>query len=187
MGSIVKHMMLAAAGVALVLAPLILPDVARSESLSGPVPARVVRVIDGDTVEVRARVWLGQDVTTNVRLAGVDAPELGGRAKCRAERELAEEARAFLEALTLTERIGLSAIENDKYGGRVVARITLPGGGDLGERLVAEGLAMPYGAQATWCNARASEPAPAQRAAKQALGNLRKTISTAPAAYALAQ
>ena len=45
------------------------------------VPARVVRVIDGDTVEVLARPWPGQTIQAIVRLAGVDAPELRGEVR----------------------------------------------------------------------------------------------------------
>ena len=32
-----------------------------AEIVPGPIPARIVRVIDGDTIVVRARIWLGQD------------------------------------------------------------------------------------------------------------------------------
>ena len=60
--------------------------------LPGPIPAALVRVIDGDTIEVRARIWLDLDLTTRVRLAGIDAPELNGA--CPEERRRAEEARA---------------------------------------------------------------------------------------------
>jgi hypothetical protein len=31
------------------------------ESLAGPVPATVERVIDGDTLEIRARIWLAKN------------------------------------------------------------------------------------------------------------------------------
>jgi micrococcal nuclease len=47
-------------------------------------PAEVVRVIDGDTLEARVRIWPGMDVTTRVRLRGIDAPEL--HARCEGER-----------------------------------------------------------------------------------------------------
>ena len=43
--------------------------------LKGPVAANVERVIDGDTVIVKARIWLDQDLTVVVRLAGIDAPD----------------------------------------------------------------------------------------------------------------
>jgi Iap family predicted aminopeptidase len=40
---------------------------ARADSdLPGPIPAALVRVIDGDTIEVRARIWLDLDLTTRV-------------------------------------------------------------------------------------------------------------------------
>ena len=62
-----------------------------AEILAGPVPATVIEVIDGDTIAVQARIWLGQAIKTRVRLAGVDTPELRG--DCPAERELAARAR----------------------------------------------------------------------------------------------
>ena len=35
-----------------------------AERLAGPIPARVLAVIDGDTIEVQARIWLGQEINT---------------------------------------------------------------------------------------------------------------------------
>ena len=52
---------------------------AGSEVLAGPVPARILRVIDGDTLRVRTRIWLGMDMEIDVRINGIDAPELRGR------------------------------------------------------------------------------------------------------------
>ena len=66
------------------------------QSVPGPVPAKVLRVIDGDTLMVRARIWIGQEIEIKVRLAGVDAPEL--RAKCERERILARPARDLVAA-----------------------------------------------------------------------------------------
>jgi endonuclease YncB( thermonuclease family) len=62
--------------------------------MPGPVAAELLRVIDGDTIEVRAKIWLEIDVTTRVRLAGIDAPELNGA--CPEERQLAQGARSAL-------------------------------------------------------------------------------------------
>ena len=62
------------------------------------VVARVVRVVDGDTFRATIADWpkvVGENIP--VRVAGVDAPE--PRGKCQAEKDLAEAARAFLEAL----------------------------------------------------------------------------------------
>jgi endonuclease YncB( thermonuclease family) len=54
-------------------------------------PAEVLRIIDGDTFEARVNLWPGLDVTTRVRLRGIDAPEL--KARCGEERIKAEAAR----------------------------------------------------------------------------------------------
>jgi endonuclease YncB( thermonuclease family) len=127
-----------------------------AESLPGPVGARVLRVLDGDTIEVRAHIWLGQEVATRVRLAGVDAPELEGA--CRSERALAMRARAYLAARLATADggladVSLSDIRAGKYGGRVLARVRTAGGEDLSQALLAAGLARAYAGKARrpWC------------------------------------
>lgn len=143
---------------------------AAREVLSGPVPARIVKVIGGDTLVVRARIWLGHEVETRVRLAGLDAPEMSGR--CPRERELARAARAFLLARLDGAVVTLHDIRYGKFAGRVLARIeTRPndsnrsggggatgGGGasrseDLGAALLAAGLARPYDGRRRlpWC------------------------------------
>lgn len=121
------------------------------EILPGPVPATVLEVIDGDTVKLRAHIWLGQEVETAVRLDGVNAPELRG--DCAAERRLAAAARDYLAGLLGDGRVSLRDIAQDKYGGRVVAKIAVMGGRDVGDALLAAGLARPYdgGARGSWC------------------------------------
>jgi endonuclease YncB( thermonuclease family) len=51
-----------------------LPGVAANVLVRHAHPAEVLRVLDGDTFEARVRLWPGLDVTTKVRLRGVDAP-----------------------------------------------------------------------------------------------------------------
>ena len=124
------------------------------DRLAGPVPAQVLSVIDGDTIEVRAVIWLGQVVSTRVRLAGIDAPELRG--KCARERALAERARAYLLARLeggKRAQVRLRDIRYGKYAGRVLARVETAGGEDLGRGLLAAGLARPYAGRArtSWC------------------------------------
>ncbi|MGE4529243.1 MAG: thermonuclease family protein [Rhodospirillaceae bacterium] len=125
-----------------------------AERVDGPVTAQVVRVIDGDTVEVLAKPWLGMTITTRVRVAGIDTPEKGSRAKCPAEAALAERASAAARAaLPAGAQVRISGIAEDKYGGRVVARIADPQGRDVGQALIAAGLARPYdgGRKSSWC------------------------------------
>jgi len=129
----------------------------RRGPLAGPVEARVERVIDGDTFEARVRVWFGQDVVTLVRLRGIDAPEL--KAGCAEELDAARRARAALEELLGSGRLVLTEISDDKYFGRVVARVTVAGDGfpetDAAGALIAAGHARPYsgGRRDGWCAA----------------------------------
>lgn len=119
-------------------------------AFDGPVKADVVRVIDGDTFEAAARIWLGEAIDVHVRIEGIDAPEL--HARCPDERERAEAARSWL-----ADRIGggvveLSTVRYDKYGGRVRATVR-DTHGNVGEAMIRRGLARPYhgGRRAPWC------------------------------------
>ena len=119
--------------------------------LPGPIPAELVRVIDGDTIEVRARIWLDIDVTTRVRLAGVDAPEIDGA--CDLERRRARAARRFVETwIGEHAPVALHDIRRDKYGGRVVADVIATGGDDLAQALLTARLAHSIGTDpGRWC------------------------------------
>ncbi len=137
----------------LLLAGVTVPDTAPglAEIVPGPVPARVLRVIDGDTIVVRARIWLGQDIETQVRLDGVDAPEMNG--KCESERRLAVNARNFIVAMTAGGVVVLHQIHYGKYAGRVVARVTSPDDRDFSKALIGAGLGRAYKGRrrASWC------------------------------------
>lgn len=124
-----------------------------ADSLPGPLPARVLAVIDGDTVVARVRIWIGQEVETRVRLAGIDAPELHG--KCPQERTLAVMARDFLGRRVDGAEVTLRDVHYGKYAGRVVARLAADGVPDLSQALIDRGLARAYdgGARASWCPA----------------------------------
>lgn len=133
-----------------------------AERLSGPVAARVVEVVDGDTLVVRAAIWLGQEVETRVRLAGIDAPEIRGR--CARERRLAGAAKTFVARRLAaggeaSGQVQLTDIRYGKYAGRVLARVRAADGAELGAALVAAGLARPYdgGGRRGWCDVAATE------------------------------
>ena len=114
-----------------------------AEMLSGPVPATVLDVVDGDTITVRARIWLGQAIETRVRLAGIDTPELRGR--CDEERALAVRAREALQAYLSGHQVTLTDIRHGTYAGRVVARVSAGDRPDIAESLLTAGLARSYG------------------------------------------
>ena len=63
----------------------------------GPVEAVVVEVLDGDTFLAEATVWPGHSVRVNVRIRGIDAPEM--KARCDVERDAALRAREALASL----------------------------------------------------------------------------------------
>lgn len=138
------------AGLVTILGALSLAAVVSKHELEGPVAAEVLRVVDGDTLTVRAHIWIGQELTTNVRLSGVNAPELSGN--CERERSLAQAARRFLVARVEGRAVTLRKIGLDKFGGRVVATVE-DGSGDLSAALLAAQLAVPYdgGRRGSWC------------------------------------
>ena len=117
----------------------------------GPVVADVVRVIDGDTFEAAARIWLGEAIDIHVRIEGIDAPEL--HARCADERRRAEAARDYLANRIGDGEVELSAVRYDKYGGRVRA-VVRDAGGDVGAAMIAKGYARPYHGERRrpWCD-----------------------------------
>jgi len=121
--------------------------------LHGGQPAQVVRVLDGDTFEARVHVWPGIDITTKVRLRGIDAPEL--RARCPDERLKAEAARDALAAMLSDGDVMVIRVGLDKYGGRVLADAVTRSVSDVGTAMLANGLARPYGGgkRQSWCDA----------------------------------
>ena len=121
-----------------------------SEAFAGPIQATVERVIDGDTIDVLARIWLGQTLHVRVRIDGVDAPEL--HARCTEERRMALAARDYLARRLLGADITLTQVLYDKYGGRVRAKVA-DAMGDVAAALLTTGLARPYAGEKRepWC------------------------------------
>lgn len=119
-------------------------------AMPGPVPARVVKVVDGDTFRATVSVWLDHTVSTAVRLRGVDTPEMKGR--CPEELAAARRAQERLAEL-LHDGATLTQITRDKYAGRVDATVTTASGHDVAEVLISEGHARRYagGKRQGWC------------------------------------
>lgn len=110
-------------------------------------------VIDGDTVRLRG----GQ----TFRLVGFDTPETGRQARCAYERQLGDAATAQLQTLTRTAAsavlkpvqcscpAGTDGTSACNYGRS--CGILRPDGRDVGEILIAEGLARQFACGATGC------------------------------------
>ncbi len=125
--------------------------IARADNLAGPIPAEIIRVVDGDTVKVRATIWLDQTLVISVRLRGIDAPELF-RPKCAAKKTLARSAKAsVLASSPVGSHVTLTNISRGKYAGRVIASVTTTDGETLATRLLAQGQAIVMGTDKPWC------------------------------------
>jgi endonuclease YncB( thermonuclease family) len=120
-------------------------------TLRGGHPAEVLRVIDGDTFEARVKIWPGMEITTRVRLRGIDAPEM--KSRCDDERVKAEASRDALVHLLNEGSVGISGIGQDKYGGRVDADVSTARTPDVSAALAERGLARRYagGKRESWC------------------------------------
>lgn len=120
------------------LTALILTTAAQAQSL---------RVIDGDTVDINGE---------RIRLATIDAPETGGRARCAYERDLGDKATARLRELLTDANIFIA--RGDLADGRLIDRygrtlaVVYADGQAVGAVLVQEGLARWWtGRRESWC------------------------------------
>lgn len=103
--------------------------------------AQVIRVIDGDTIEVQ----LPSDVRAKVRLVGLDAPELNSTntrpPECQAE-IAREHLLNLLAGKTVTLEPDVAQADTDRYG-RLLRFISV-GGADIGAQMISAGLAKEY-------------------------------------------
>lgn len=128
-------------------------SVASSTSFAQSYNWEVKRVVDGDTIEV-VSTMLPTELKLFVRVNGVDTPEKGSRAKCPEERALSEKATNYTKKVIKTARsITFSKIKWDKYGGRVLADVSIDGN-SLSDSLVKQGLARVYHGEKKqgWCH-----------------------------------
>ena len=114
-------------------------------------PAEVVRVLDGDTFEARVHLWPGLEITTRVRLRGIDAPEM--KARCGEERARAEAARDTLRSILDQGEVGISNVALDKYGGRILADASTQATPNVSTALLGAGAVRRYsgGQRDGWC------------------------------------
>jgi endonuclease YncB( thermonuclease family) len=114
-------------------------------------PAEVLRVLDGDTFEARVRIWPGMDVTTRIRLRGIDAAEM--HARCDEERGKAVAAREALARILAEGAVGISGVAQDKYGGRVDADVSTAKTANVSAEMLQRGLVRAYrgGRRESWC------------------------------------
>ena len=108
-------------------------------------------MIDGDTFEAQVHLWPGLDMTTRVRLRGIDAPEM--KAACADETRMAEGASEALRVMLAEGDVAIFNIGPDKYHGRVVADAATRQTANVSSALLAAGHARRYegGRRNSWC------------------------------------
>jgi len=134
-----------------VLSPI---ELNAKDQLTNNYPIEIIEVKDGDTLKVRVHQWLDTWLTTSVRVYGIDTPEKSWRGKCDEEKALGELATAFTKEWVKGQQLHITNISNDKFGGRVDALVVRSNGEQLGEALIANGLARPYFGKkkSSWCD-----------------------------------
>lgn len=101
-------------------------------------------VIDGDTIDVRGE---------RVRIANLDAPDVGTHAKCALEEQRGQRAKAYAiriirsaHSVAVADRQG-----HDRYG-RSLARVIVDGE-DFAGLMIRKGVARPWGGRSSdWCS-----------------------------------
>ena len=114
-----------------------------------------VKITDGDTIklDVSKESPLIKKLGLSVRIKGIDTPEKGSEAKCDKENALGQQATKFTTDLVGNKELLLSQVENDHYGGRIVANVKV-GGVDIAQELLKKGLARVYNGEKkkSWCD-----------------------------------
>jgi len=108
---------------------------------------KIVRVYDGDTVTIAARIhiddkYIAKLFRFNVRLRGIDTPEL--KTKHATEKALAIKARDALSEQIMNKMVLLENVGYDKYGRILADVITVEGNINISEWMLANGYAVEY-------------------------------------------
>lgn len=133
------------------ISPMLSSIALAGDKLIGPISARVLKVHDGDTLQVMAHIWPGHDVRVHVRIKGINAPEL--KSKCKRERRLALRARSHLQKLVSDRRVQLKQVTHGKYYGRVLAQVSGNNRVDIKTAMLESGHARAYRGRKrnSWC------------------------------------
>lgn len=99
--------------------------------------ATLIRVVDGDTIDVDIDLGFGVHMQTRLRLAYINAPERGTPEGTAATNYVV---KRLVEPFT----VRTSKDAKEKYG-RYLATVILPDGEVLNSTMLAKGVAKPYG------------------------------------------
>jgi len=134
---------------------------ATSATFSTELILPILKVYDGDTIKTQMPLPAPLN-KIGIRVFGIDTPEMGGRAKCNTERELALKAKAVVEKLALSHSYMIvTNFEWDKFGGRIVGTVHI-GDANVAPTLLEAGLAYPYFGEKKnkyrWCPESSENP-----------------------------
>lgn len=120
----------------------------------GPYVGQYVKNYDGDTVTLKLLIWPDLVKTAQVRILGIDAPEVRG--ECDREKRQAREARDYLADLLTDAGIVRVTVHGFGKFGRPLADLEV-GDRNVGELMIDQGHARRYdgGARASWCDPNA--------------------------------
>lgn len=116
------------------------------------VPATVVYIFDGDTFSALIKLEDDIKISVRVRILDIDAPEISG--KCDSEIQGALKAKKRLaELLPIGSNVDLRDVKDDKYLGRIDARVKNTDGVDISSTMIKEKLVRKYGGgkRYGWC------------------------------------
>lgn len=107
---------------------------------------KVVRVYDGDTITISARIIIdGVEIPKifrfNVRIRGIDSPEL--KTKNPKEKALAIQSRDRLAGFIMNDMVTLENVDYDKYG-RILADVKTKDGTNVSSWMLENKLAVEY-------------------------------------------
>lgn len=126
---------------------------AEAEDIYGNYKAVVIRVIDGDTIELDVQIWPQLIQRTKLRLNGVNTPEKRGKGIKDCEKQAAMKATSFTQQwLKDSKFVTVYQVKLGKYASRVLGNISI-NGKLLSDALVEAGHAKLYdgGKREPWC------------------------------------
>ncbi len=108
--------------------------------------AKVLRWVDGDTVDMLVDLGQGVCIKGRYRLAGIDAPEIRKRAGVtQAEKSAGLALRASLDAeFPAGSVFSVSTSKQGKFGRYLIVMYPIGSDESLNDRLLREGLVKPY-------------------------------------------
>jgi micrococcal nuclease len=112
----------------------------QTSTLSAVLQIPVLRVVDGDTVDV-----LINDKKQSVRILGINTPETVDPRKpvqCFGK-QASDEAKSLLEGKTVSLQSDSTQDDKDKYG-RLLRYVAMPDGSDFGLTMIKTGFAYEY-------------------------------------------